>query len=77
MNFKLLMVVLFLHPVTATKDWEYPAIEWWPPSMEFPNGRPIMGRDDCLALSRFKIKEYRGDGGRVTHVDCARIGQIT
>jgi hypothetical protein len=71
------MVVAWLNPLTGDYDIdrEFPAIQWWPPTTEFPNGRPLASREDCLALSRFKIKEYRGDGAHVTYVDCANMAK--
>jgi|TARA_R110002020_G_scaffold84472_10_gene209251 hypothetical protein len=77
MNFKLLMVIAWLNPLTGNYELhrEFPAIEWWPPGVHFPRGRPLISREDCLALSRWKMEEYRDDGGRVTYVDCVDMAK--
>ena len=79
MNFKLVMVLAWLNPGTGIWDMhkEYTAYENWPPSVQFPDGRPIVSRGDCILLSRFLTREYKSDGAKVMYVDCAGSSTIS
>ena len=73
--YKLVMVLAWLNAGTGVWDaWkEYPEFSHWPASLDFPSGRPIHNREDYLALSEFKEREFRADGAKVMYVDCIRI----